>query len=143
MRAGSFFSGGLTVIAARVYALCLKFQVFFDASCRPGITRENCRTVFLLRVVGQVHLRIRVNACSRNHIEGVCACMPEPPNLPIYTSYRPCNVFAKIASPRASRAAFLVLCFSASSRNLLCSSFCFLVLLLSRLVAFSSLCFLV
>ena len=30
---------------------------------------------FLLRVVGQVHLRIRVNACSRSHIEGLYARM--------------------------------------------------------------------
>ena len=107
-------------------------------NCRPGITRGRCRTVFLLREIGQVYLRIRANACR--YKRRVCVCAP---NLPIYTSYRPCKVFAKIASLRASRAAFLVLCFSASSRSLLFSSFCFLVLLLSRPVAFSSCCFLV
>ena len=92
-----------------------------------------------------------------------------PPNLPIYSSYRPRTVFAKTASQPRRRTLFSFsepistinpttnnrsqpkICgfahpafrFSAASRNLLFSSFCFLVLVLSRPFAFSSLCFLV
>ena len=65
------------------------------------------------------------------------------PNLPIHLSYPLCKMFAQTASLRATHAAFLVLCFSAASRNLLFSSFCFLVLVLSRPFAISSRCLLV
>ena len=73
--------------------------------------------------------------------EDVYPCMPwdtESPDI-----YPPGAILAKTTSVRATRAAFLVLCFSAASRTLLFSSFCFLVLLLSRPFAFSSLMFLV
>ena len=44
------------------FPFCLKFQVFFYAGCRPENTRESCRTLFLLRVVCQVRLPMRVDA---------------------------------------------------------------------------------
>ena len=54
---------------------------------REGVVAQ----CFLLREIGQVYLRIRANACR--YKKRVCVCAP---NLPIYTSYRPCKVFAKI-----------------------------------------------
>ena len=138
MLAGSFFSGGLTVIAARVSAFCFKFQVFFHASVGQESRKRVVAERFLFRVGSQAHLRIRVNACTRNHIEGVYACMPGATESSDIYVIPAMQCFREDSQSKGNPNCFsrpLLLCFFPQSAPL--------VLLLSRPFAFSSCCFLV